>query len=394
MGAKIARKNRPPARSPYLSNLGGGAGERVLPPAPDCPTTIARALPENPEALARLASLYAANCTELIACHDPSGRILWASERAREVLGRAAGEVLGRRLDDLVAPEDREVVEEAFSRLSEHGATATCSYRIRLRNGRRRCVESTFRAIVDGRAELREVQSSTRSAGPHRTGGHPSGDGRFAFRRLRELAAHLESVREEERSAMAREIHDDLGHQLTALGLDLSGLAQDLSGATPEIAARVKRMQAANVEILASIRRIVTELRPAVLDGFGLPAAIEWQAGDFSLRTGIATHVEVEEEDLKLDGRSASAVFRIFQEALTNVARHAGASVVSAALRRKDRAIELEVSDDGRGFEPAAASTGSYGLIGMRERALALDGVLQIESGTGQGTTVRLRVPL
>jgi len=210
--------------------------------------------------------------------------------------------------------------------------------------------------------------------------------------RLRELAAHLEAVREEERARVAREIHDDLGHQLTTLAYDLGLLGGELGAVDPAIEARLVELRQRCGDIVGSLRRIVTQLRPAVLDDFGLPAAIEWQAGDFARRTGIAVRVEVD-ESIELDDQSASTVFRIFQEALTNVARHAGAGEVRAALRHTRRAIELDVRDDGRGFDQGITGKRSFGLLGMRERASALGGELEIESSPGRGTRILLRVP-
>jgi signal transduction histidine kinase len=167
---------------------------------------------------------------------------------------------------------------------------------------------------------------------------------------------------------------------------------RELGAIDPAIEARLGDLRQRCGDIVSSLRRIVTHLRPAVLDGFGLPAAIEWQAGDFARHTGIPVRVDVD-QSIELDGSSSSTVFRIFQEALTNVARHAGAGEVRAALRHHRRAIELEVRDDGRGFDQASTGTRSFGLLGMRERALALGGELRIESSPGRGTHILLRLP-
>jgi two-component system sensor histidine kinase UhpB len=388
---KLAVGTRSPKAAPYLSNYGGPAGERVLPPGPALSDEICRALPDDLDALRRLAEVYLANSSELVACHDPSGRVTWASERARDVMGRPVSHLLGRDLEHWVAPEDRAQVRSAVGRLQAHGDTAACTYRIRLRNGRRRWVETRWRAVAGDDGKLRELQSATRAASPATAPGPANSSDRRAFQRLRDLAAHLESVREEERSTIAREIHDDLGHQLTTLGFELGSLAREVEPVQAELGARLGQMRGICGDILGSLRRIVTQLRPAVLDGFGLAAAIEWQAGEFARHTGIATRVDA--DDVDLDIASAANVFRIFQEALTNVARHSGAQSVAVSLRRSKRGLELLVSDDGRGFEPRTSDATSFGLLGMRERALALAGQLLIDSRPGRGTTIRLRMP-
>ncbi len=218
---------------------------------------------------------------------------------------------------------------------------------------------------------------------------------RSSLTQVRDLAAHLQSVREDERSKISREIHDELGHALTALKLDLVWLGAGLDVEQRPLSERAASMIELVDRTIASVRRISTDLRPAVLDGFGLVAAIEWQAEEFSRHTGIATKVEIETEDLSLDDESRTAVFRIFQEALTNVARHADADRARVILRRSNDNLVLCIEDNGRGLDPDRSDTArSFGIMSMKERALVLGGEFRIEGEPGKGTSVSVRIPL
>lgn len=213
---------------------------------------------------------------------------------------------------------------------------------------------------------------------------------------LRALAARLESVREEERTRIARELHDELGQALTGLKLDLAWVERRLQrNAASDLGQRCVALLDQLDEVMIQVRRIVTELRPSVLDQLGLADAIEWQAQDFARRTGL-------ELDLNIDGTCelphdamASAVFRILQEALNNVAKHARATRVRVALRVDEDSLSLDVTDNGRGITPEEQrGCNSLGLLGLRERAIAWSGSLTIKGDTGAGTSVALKLPL
>jgi PAS domain S-box-containing protein len=210
---------------------------------------------------------------------------------------------------------------------------------------------------------------------------------------LRELSAHVESVREDERTGIAREIHDVLGQALTALKMDLAWLARRTTGQEP-LLEKVHAMSEATDEIIQQVRRISTELRPGVLDDLGLLAAIEWQAQEFEGRTETLCTVESNVGDAKLPRDVSTAIFRIFQEALTNVARHAEARHVGVHLDLADDVLDLEVRDDGKGITHAqAGNPRSLGLLGIRERARRLGGRATVAAGTQGGTVVSVRVP-
>jgi len=218
--------------------------------------------------------------------------------------------------------------------------------------------------------------------------------------RLRSLAAHLQSVREEERTRMAREIHDEFGQMLTGFKMDLSWLDKRLGETKtkvgrPALAEKVKSMSGLVDEMVRSVRRIAAELRPGVLDDLGLVAAIEWQVREFQKRTGIGCKLNTALDNVALPPELSTAVFRILQETLTNVARHAQASHLTVSLAANAKLLVLEVQDNGRGItEVERIHSKSFGLVGMRERAMILGGDFDIRGANGKGTTVTVSIPL
>jgi len=212
---------------------------------------------------------------------------------------------------------------------------------------------------------------------------------------LRSLSAHLEEVREKERTYIARELHDELGQLLTALHTDLVLLSGQI---TPEQTA-LKETTASMVNlidmVMTTLKRIYMDLRPAVLDHLGLTAAIYWQAEEFQKRTGIHCDVTIEPEDMALDMERSLAIFRIFQETLTNVSRHAEATRVEAVLKHLDNRIDLVVKDNGKGImEQQINQPNSFGLLGIRERTYFWGGKIDISGRKGLGTTVSVSLPL
>jgi signal transduction histidine kinase len=217
---------------------------------------------------------------------------------------------------------------------------------------------------------------------------------RISAEQLRALASRLQKVREEERTEVAREIHDELGQALTGLKLDISWMKNRLPRdheMMSQCASIIQRVD----QTLNAVRRIATELRPSILDQLGLAAALEWQGQEFRARTGIEVTTEIFTDDTVIPDDLGSSAFRILQESLTNVLRHAEATQVKIRLERTARWLSLEVTDNGVGA-PAMCLDGtkSLGVVGMRERALACGGEFSITGTPGVGTTVLLRVPL
>ncbi|HEY3755931.1 MAG TPA: response regulator [Opitutaceae bacterium] len=218
---------------------------------------------------------------------------------------------------------------------------------------------------------------------------------RRSHEQLRALTGYLQYVREEERSRIAREVHDELGQNLTGLKLDLSFLAGRLKGTGRTLLPKIKEMSAQVDATIQNVRRIATELRPAVLDSLGLIAAIEWQANEFQSRTGIRCEVKIDLKEAIWDQNFSTVCFRIFQETLTNIIRHAQATRVDVRLAESEGQLVLTVRDNGRGIsEKEIINTRSIGLIGMKERAAQVGGEVFFFGLPGRGTTVTMRVPL
>ncbi len=212
---------------------------------------------------------------------------------------------------------------------------------------------------------------------------------------LRALAAHLQSVREEERIHIAREIHDELGQALTGLKYDINSMTRSATAEGAEAIGEKAQGLCQQIDrIINSVRRIASGLRPEVLDEIGLAAAIEWQAREFQRRTGIRCLVEISPGFADPDKERSTALFRIFQELLTNVARHANATRVSVHLTGGE-ALALKVEDNGRGIqEQELESPRSLGFLGLRERVLAFGGSIDVKGEEGKGTTVAVAIPL
>lgn len=218
-------------------------------------------------------------------------------------------------------------------------------------------------------------------------------EGRRLDEQLRALHARIEAAREDERSGIARAIHDDLGQAMTALKMDVAWVARRVEG-DAAVKQKLGEMSAMTDDVIVSVRRISAELRPGILDDLGLAATIEWQADEFTTRTGIPCAVTCELGDLRLDRSLATAVYRIFQESLTNVARHAGATQVEVSLRVAEGNIRLEVADDGVGLSELALRGESLGLVGMRERARRFGGDCVVSHRLPRGTIVTMTVPV
>jgi signal transduction histidine kinase len=221
---------------------------------------------------------------------------------------------------------------------------------------------------------------------------------RDSHQQLRNLSARLESVREEERVRLARQVHDDLGQILTAVKIHLTVLADTSAGrdhrGKPAMLKKLESLISVIDNAIDLVKNISHELRPLALEELGLKEAIEWEASQFGQRTGIRCRVQTNGE-IALEREQSTAVFRIFQEALTNVIRHASAKTVTVRLNSTGEAVSLEVADDGKGItDQQLADSRALGILGMRERAVLLGGSLRISRNNGKGTVVDLTVPL
>ena len=218
---------------------------------------------------------------------------------------------------------------------------------------------------------------------------------RLAFQRqqLQALAGRLQQAREEERKNVARDLHDQIGQILTAVKMDAVWVMRHLPESEGDVRERLNGSIELVDEGVRSVRKICSGLRPGILDDLGLAAAIEWQANEFASRTGIPCQVSVPPGELRLDGDRATAVFRIFQECLTNVSRHAEAQSVLGSLSQQNEILLLVVEDDGKGFCESEVA-GSLGILGMKERAQVFGGIVQVSSFPGKGTKITVQIPM
>ncbi len=225
----------------------------------------------------------------------------------------------------------------------------------------------------------------------------PPGDTRTeaaAGDRMRKFAVHLESSAERERTALARELHDEFGSVFTALSLNCNQALQDLPPESVAARERLLEMNGLIGRAMDSMQRLLADLRPQVLDDLGLNAALASEVRAFGARTGIESSLRVPEDEPELAPERARALFRVVQEALTNVARHAQATRVSVSLERAGSDLVLEVRDDGRGIaRDRITDPGSYGILGMQERVELLGGRFDIQGSPGRGTRVRAVLP-
>jgi two-component system, NarL family, sensor histidine kinase UhpB len=215
-----------------------------------------------------------------------------------------------------------------------------------------------------------------------------------SHKQMRDLAAHLQTVREEERLRIAREIHDELGQILTMLKFDMDYIREKLTADQQAIIEKVESDRQLVKDSINSVKKICNELRPGLLDHLGIEAALEWQAEEFQRRTGIKCALDLPDDRIDVDMDRATALFRVFQEALTNVIKHASATMVEVKLTDQAAGITLDIRDNGVGIsEEHLNKTNSFGLLGMRERVRVWNGAVLIKRGENAGTSISIAIP-
>jgi PAS domain S-box-containing protein len=312
--------------------------------------------------------------------------VLHCNGRFARFLGARLQSVIGSSMLDLVWPDDHPKLDALLRRAAQRNCRG--EIRLQSRKGAPMSVHLSLnplrldstRAVCLIASDLSETKRAEQEL-------------RASGEQLRNLTAHLQSVREDERARISREVHDELGQSLTAVKMDLAWLAGRLPQRDGPMLKRIRSTQQLADSIIQSIRRISTELRPAVLD-LGLAAAVEWQVQEFEARSGIRCKVRLLTRQV-VASNASTAMFRIFQETLTNVARHAKATRAEVVLQKQRDRLVLLIHDNGRGFDQADPSLSkSLGLLGMRERAAILGGRVSISSAPGKGTTVTAWIPL
>ena len=318
-------------------------------------------------------------------------RIVFANRACAELFGRDSGSdsLLGESIFALLHPDShaplRPLLERAMADADAKPVVQEC---LALTNNGQRKVEIALAGLPgEGRTAVQMVISDLTQRNEER----------LALERsrhdLRQLSANVVQAREEERRRIARELHDELGQRLSALKMDLASLEHiaDRPAHEERKAAMLEMLD----ETVTSVRRIAADLRPMMLDDLGLNAALEWLARESARRMGIEVTFHLGERDPALDKQASVTVYRMVQEALTNVARHAGATDVRIEMRQAGGQLVLTVRDNGVGF-PASATRkeGSFGLMGIRERAYLLGGTLEVDNPPGGGGRITVRLPL
>ncbi|HWQ37224.1 MAG TPA: PAS domain-containing sensor histidine kinase [Burkholderiales bacterium] len=357
-------------------------------------STQAQAVLQEKEA--RLAAIVDSAMDAIITV-DENQRIVLFNRSAEQVFRCKRDQVLGAALDRLIPSRFREAHRTHIEIFGRTGVTnrrmgdATKLWGLRA-DGEEFPIEASISQVAEGGHRfytviLRDVTLRDRY----------ENELRRQQSELRALSAQVQEAREEEKTRIARELHDELGQLLTALKMDLGWLSGHLPASDEALSVRLRRMTQTLDQTVSSVRRIAADLRPLMLDDLGLSDAAAWLVEDFSQRSGIQGHLHCPDEQAlnDLDRSVANTVYRALQESLTNVARHAQARNTWVVLAAENGGILLEVEDDGRGIAPGdLAKAKSLGLKGMRERALHLGGTFEVAPAPRGGTRVTLRVPL
>jgi PAS domain S-box-containing protein len=331
---------------------------------------------------------------DAIVAVDERQSIILFNPAAQKMFGLSEEEALGSHLDRLLVHATRERHRGHFRNFTGQDGSARAmgpQYEVQgLRaDGSTFLVESAISSTTVGgkkqyTAVLRDVTDRRRA----------EVDLRELNRQLRGLSASLIDVREQERTRIARELHDDLGQQLTGLKLDLEWVSNRLKGGLKVEQSDIDTMRELLNGAITSVRRISTELRPILLDDLGFAAAIEWQVNEIAKRSLLDISLELNATDHVQNTDRASGLFRILQESLTNVIRHAQATRVEISLLEEGETVRFVIHDNGLGMAQKSHLDSGFGLINMRERAIALGGQLQVISSPGEGTTIEVTFPI
>ncbi|MBS1113065.1 MAG: domain S-box [Nitrospirae bacterium] len=313
------------------------------------------------------------------------GKITHANPAATKMVGYSKEECIGKKLQNIGVPLDMGNFQKVMQTLDKSGIIYYDDVPVKTKAGqyidtdiymvdRARLVQCNIRDITERKRAAEVIKKNEEQ--------------------LRNLTAYMRKVTEMERTNIAREIHDELGQALTILKMDLSLFRKTVPEDQPSMLEKTDAMSRLIDKTIQTVQRISTDLRPGLLDDLGLSAAIEWQLEEFQKRTGCTCKIIIDPKDVTFDSDRNTALFRILQETLTNIARHAEATEVSVSLKQKDGQIELKVQDNGRGItEEELTHPQSFGLIGIRERAVIFGGGSNVKGFPGKGTTVTVKIP-
>jgi PAS domain S-box-containing protein len=342
------------------------------------------------------------NASDPIFVKNLEGRLVFANPAMLKLIGRSRDQALLRTAAELFADaQGVDMLERDDERVTREKDAVRAEHTLKLAQGERTYLTSKS-PWLDGEGRVLGVigistDISSRKAAEDMLRAHEAALEESIARRtdaLRRMADHLETVREEEKRAIARELHDDMGAALTSLSMHLEG-AYELFPAEPKWMERKAKIQSLLKSVVKTTRRIQTELRPTMLDLFGIKAAIHELADDFNANTGIVCSANLPDEDIAIGHKLEIVLYRMLQEMLTNVVKHAQAKQVDIVLDVDDDRVALTVRDDGVGITPERRDNPStYGLRGLHERAAFMGGTVRIAAGAGGGTMVSVELPL
>lgn len=322
---------------------------------------------------------------------DDQSRLLIVNDAFCKLFNRTKAQVIGKTLAEEVSALEREhflridkqVLNTGDDNITEEFITVRGGPSLTISTRKTRYIDSTGTKFLIGlifditetKMQVEEIERSREE--------------------LTLLAAHLQTVREEERTRIAREIHDELGQQLTCLKMDASWINKKLVTKEKAIAEKLKSILLSIDEMVISVRRIAGDLRPGILDDLGLIDALDWQCNEFQQRTGKSCQFTTALTEIDLDDEIVTGIFRLYQEALTNIARHAKATQVKTSLVKNNKYLTLTIQDNGKGFDTKEMKNKkTLGLVGMKERVVRMGGELLIQSEIGKGTTIVSKVPI
>jgi PAS domain S-box-containing protein len=325
---------------------------------------------------------------------SPEGKYIYVSPSCERITGYKQEEFKKdpELLDKIAFLEDKEIVKKY--KIDNNGFKNRISYDFRIvtKSGETRWMGHASQPVYNLKGQYLGLRANNRDITDRKLAEEAL---KRSEEQLRNLAGHLQSVKEDERASIAREIHDELGQSLTALKMDLVWLENKLPDEKKIIAEKIESMRKMTDMTIQSVKRVLANLRPSIIDDLGLSPAIEWQVEEFKKRTGINCITDIKLDGFILENPFSIALFRIFQEILTNIIRHANASCIEIDLSIKSNIINLQVMDNGKGITDKEINGSSgYGLIGIKERVKFLGGETAIIGKPGEGTVISVKIPL
>jgi PAS domain S-box-containing protein len=332
------------------------------------------------------------NADDIIYETNTQGHFSFINPNAQRLLKYSIEEAIGQHFRMVIRPDWHDRVENFYlKQFKARNPSSYFEFPVITKDGKEIWLGQNVRMVVENNRVVKS-QAFCRNITERRKWEHELEQSR---KQLRELSNHLQTAREAERSKISREIHDELGASLTALKMDLSWHGEALAKMDPRFAEKLIDMIGKVDECIGTVRKIATDLRPSILDNLGLWAAIEWQAQELQNRMKIPCDLKMSVQELDMQQDEATAIFRIFQETLTNVARHSRATKVTIQVDATEHDVHMKISDNGKGMSEAELlNTQSLGLLGMYERAHTFGGEFSIRSEPGQGTVVSVHMPV